>query len=249
MVRSLVRAREQRRVRGRQHRQTLALATIGVGGWSAVVLAGRLELALVGAGWWLLVSLMLDWHLGLVERPDGAPLAGLGAANVLSLLRLAAVPALPALDPRLLAAALGAAGALDVLDGRLARARNEVTRLGFWLDGAADGVLLGTAALVLASQGRLPTWAAGIVLARFALPWLGIATVSFVRAQVPGRGDAVSGKPTGVALFSGLVLCGLGFPGGPAFVVAGAGFGLATLAATGALRLARRDREAWLARG
>jgi hypothetical protein len=95
IARSRVRAREQRQARGREHRQTLLLAAIGVVAWSAVGLSGRPLLALIGVGWWLLVWLMLDWHLGLLERPDGTPLASLGPANALTLLRLAVVPALP----------------------------------------------------------------------------------------------------------------------------------------------------------
>lgn len=246
VARSLVRAREQRQARTRQHRQTLALAGTGFAAWSAVGLAGNPLLALAGAGWWLLITLMLDWHLGLVERRDGTSLDGIGLANVLSLLRLAAVPAFPILPPRLLAAALVAAGALDVLDGRLARARNEATRLGFWLDGVADGVLLSTAALALLQLRLLPAWAAAAVLARFALAWLAIAAASFALAQVPSREGAVSGRPAGVVLLVGLVLTGLGSPGGTILVAAGAGAGLAAFAATAVLRLARGGRAAHL---
>jgi phosphatidylglycerophosphate synthase len=117
-----------------------------------------------------------------------------------------------------------------------------VSRLGFWLDGVADGALVSTAALVMASRRVLPAWAGAAVLARFALPWLAIAVASFALARVPRRGDAFSGKLAGGALLAGLVLAGVGFSAGALVATAGAGVGLATFAATGVFRLARGER-------
>ena len=57
-------------------------------------------------------------------------------ANVLTMLRLAAVPLLiymfflEDMDPRWIALVFVLTGITDVLDGRLARSRNEVTRFG-----------------------------------------------------------------------------------------------------------------------
>jgi phosphatidylglycerophosphate synthase len=237
---SLVRARQQRQARRRAHRQALLLAAAGVTAWIMVGLTGRPLLALAGACWWLLIALMLDWHLGMLERIDGTPLGGVGIPNLLSLLRLAAVPTLPILSPNLLAVVLLGAGALDVLDGLLARARNEATRLGFWLDGVADGILLSTAALVLARLELFPDWTAAAVLARFAVPWLLIAAAAFALDQIPSTGRAaVSGRPAGVALLAGLVLAALGLPGGTPLAAAGAAAGVAAFAATFFLRIWR----------
>lgn len=99
---------------------------------------------------------MLDWHLGMLERPDGRPLHGLGVANRLSLARAAIVPVLVVLPPTALAALLFAAGASDILDGWIARSRDEVTTLGFWLDPAVDRWVLTVAAVAAARVDRLP---------------------------------------------------------------------------------------------
>src|SRR5712691_9493391 len=78
---------------------------------------------------------------------------------------------------------LFAAGASDVLDGALARATNRVTRLGRWLDGAADTIVLGAAALA----APLPAWIVVLVLVRCALPWLAVASFYLVHAEAPAR--------------------------------------------------------------
>ena len=67
--------------------------------------------------------LMLDWHLGMLERLNGMAIDGLGLANVLDVCRVGAVPALAVLSPRWLALGLLIIGTLDVVDGRVARAR------------------------------------------------------------------------------------------------------------------------------
>jgi cardiolipin synthase (CMP-forming) len=61
----------------------------------------------------------------------------------------------------------------DILDGAVARLRNQKTVLGTFLDPVADKLLLGAAFLVLAVQGRVPTWAFVIVLSRDVLILLG----------------------------------------------------------------------------
>lgn len=57
------------------------------------------------AVWWAVVMLTLDWHLGMLERPDSTRIDGFGPANALGLVAIGAVPLMPALD----------AGALAVL--------------------------------------------------------------------------------------------------------------------------------------
>jgi cardiolipin synthase len=54
----------------------------------------------------------------------------------------------------------------DVLDGIAARVRNQRTVLGTFLDPLADKFLLGATFLILAYQGRVPTWAFVLVFSR-----------------------------------------------------------------------------------
>lgn len=233
LARSFRRAGTRRRERRRAGGQVLGLGAAGVVAWAGVAAAGRPGLAAAGAGWWLAVVLMLDWHLGMLERPDGTALDGLGLANAISLVRAGLVPALPALSPTALAVALAAAHATDILDGRLARARGEVTRLGLWLDGAVDTLLLGVAAVAAARIGAIPGWAAGLVVVRCALPWLLAPGIYFVRARAPRLEGHVPGRLPGFVLLAGLVTSPF-WAGGTAIVAAGAAGGLLTLAASAA---------------
>lgn len=230
--RSFAQARLQRQERRRQHRQTLALGGAGLLLWIAVVASGRPWLGLIGACWWTLVLLMLVWHLGMLERPDGRPLRGLGASNLMTLLRAAVVPLLLAVPPGLLAALLLGAGVSDVVDGWYARRADEVSRLGRWLDPAVDGFVIGAAAVAAARLQLLPVWAGAVVLARYLLPWLVVAVAYFVRARAPNRDGNVSGRLPGAVLVAGLFLAALRLPGATPVVLAGAGGGLLTFGLT-----------------
>lgn len=231
LARSLERADERRRERSGEHRQALALGALGLAAWSAVALLGEPWLAAAGAAWWALTILMLDWHLGMLERRDGTPLGTIGTANLLSLARIGAVPVLPALSPRLLAAALVVAAAADLLDGLLARRRDQVSRLGFWLDGVADTLVLSTVAVLAAANGDLPAWAASLVVARFALP-VAAMTVSYFLALEPPPASLRRARIAGVALWIGLLVALLGGPLGAELTALGAVGGLAASAAT-----------------
>lgn len=239
VARSLARARLARHDRRRAHRQTVALAALGLAAWLAVALLGRPWLALVGAAWWALVVLLLDWHLGMLEDRAGRRLARLGVPNLLTLSRTALVPALPVLPPTLLLVALLVCGVADVLDGAIARSFRQETRLGAWLDGGVDGFVLGAAALGAGADGLLPWWAVAIVLARHVLQWAVVATAWFTMAERPERRRVVSGKTPGAVLFAGLVLACLRFPGASVLVAAGSIGGLTTFALT----LARARRQ------
>ena len=238
LARSFERAGARRRERRREHRQTVALAGLGLVVWTAVGLAGTMQPALIGSAWWLLTMLMLDWHLGMLERPDGRVLGRLGTSNVLSLVRIGVVPALPVLGHEGVAAALVVAGTTNALDGWLARRRDEVTRLGFWLDGVADALVLGTAAVVL----PLPGWAAALVLARFVLPAAALI-LSYFWLLTPPTGERVRARIPGIAVWGGLVLFALELPFAAEVAALGA---LGGLLASGlqALRQARTTSRA-----
>jgi phosphatidylglycerophosphate synthase len=231
LARSFERADDRRRERAREHRQTLALGALGLGAWSAVALVGKPWLAAAGAAWWAMTILMLDWHLGMLERRDGTPLGSIGTANLLSLARIGAVPVLPALAPRLLAAALVAAAAADVLDGLLARRRDKVSRLGFWLDGIADTLVLSAVAVLAAANGDLPAWAASLVVVRFAVP-AAVMTVSYFLALNPQPASLRRARIAGVPLWIGLLVAVLGGPLGTELTTLGAVGGLAATVAT-----------------
>lgn len=214
--------------RPRERRQTLTLGAAGLAAWAVVAILGHLTLAGAGAAWWVLVMAMVWWHLGMLERPDGSRVDGLGRANIVSLARVAAVPALPAVDSTALAIGLVALGALDVIDGWLARNRGEETRLGRWLDGASDTVILTVAAVLAGRTGTLPWWIALVVLVRVALPWLTVTACYFVRATAPATDRYISARIPGAVLMTGVVLALLGWSVGAPLAAAGAIGAIAT---------------------
>jgi phosphatidylglycerophosphate synthase len=207
------------------------VGAVGLAGWVAVVPV-RPWLALAGALWSLLVTAMLDWHLGMLENGDGRPLHRLGLPNLLALARAATVPALLVVSPGVLAMLLIPAGISDGIDGPLARRRGEETRLGAWLDGSVDTLVLSATAVGAARHGLLPWWATALVAVRYGLPWLVVAFAYFVRAAPPSRVGRISGKAPGLVLFAGLALVALRLPGGIGFAAAGAAGGIATFALT-----------------
>ena len=231
LARSFERARVTRIERRREHRQAVLVGAAGLAAWTAVV-AVRPWLALAGALSWLLVVAMLDWHLGMLEDDRGRSLRRLGLPNQLSLARGAVVPALVVGSPALLAAILIPAGLTDAIDGPLARRRGEETRLGRWLDGTVDTLVLSAAAVGAARHGLLPWWAAALVLGRYLLQVLAVALGYFVSARSPWHAASVSARVPGLVLFAGLVLATLQFPPAGLLVSVGALGGIAALAVT-----------------
>ena len=57
-------------------------------------------------------------------------------------------------------------GMSDLLDGHLARATNQVSELGKFLDPVADKALIGSAMISLSILGRLPWWITVVILVR-----------------------------------------------------------------------------------
>lgn len=89
--------------------------------------------------WLALMSLMLDWHLGMVEGLAGEPREQLTAADALTLARAGVVPLIASAPPDgvWFTLLLAGAGFTDLLDGALARAAGP-TRFGRDFDSLAD---------------------------------------------------------------------------------------------------------------
>ncbi|MGH2744354.1 MAG: CDP-alcohol phosphatidyltransferase family protein, partial [Thermoleophilaceae bacterium] len=160
--------------------------------WLALAAAGaepfrRCERA--GLLGWSASSLMLDWHLGMVETEDGRPRA-LGPADALTLARAWLAPA-AAREP---STVLLAAGFLtDVLDGPIARARAP-TRLGRDLEGLADAYFGIAAAAGLLRARRLPRAVAALELGRVTVGLVGAMAVWFGRAAPPSGAALRAGR-------------------------------------------------------
>lgn len=93
--------------------------------------------------------------------------------NLLGLTRIALTPVVMALvllpfpGGGVLAAIVFAVAAItDVLDGRIARARGEVTALGVFMDLTADKVLVAGVLVAMVEVGLLPSWIVALILAR-----------------------------------------------------------------------------------
>jgi CDP-diacylglycerol--glycerol-3-phosphate 3-phosphatidyltransferase len=57
-------------------------------------------------------------------------------------------------------------GMTDVLDGRIARKRNQISNFGIILDPIADKAFIATALIGLSILGKMPWWATAIILIR-----------------------------------------------------------------------------------
>jgi CDP-diacylglycerol--glycerol-3-phosphate 3-phosphatidyltransferase len=93
--------------------------------------------------------------------------------NMLGLVRIAATPVvvlvllLPFPGAGLLAFVIyTVAASTDYLDGRIARARNQVSALGIFLDLTADKVLVAGVLIAMVEVGVLPTWIVATLLIR-----------------------------------------------------------------------------------
>lgn len=110
-------------------------------------------------------------------------------ANALTAARIVLAPVFVALylhGDRLRAlAAFAAAAATDVLDGLVARALHQHTRLGAFLDPIADKFLAACALVALALAGRLPGWLPALVVARDLAQLAGAAVLRGTRHEIP----------------------------------------------------------------
>lgn len=194
---------QQRAGRVRRDRPELARREAG---WLAAG-AG----AYVGSGhagavrWWLLVGLMLDWHLGMLETEDGIP-RNLGTADALTLSRAWLVPlVLAAPSPALVVVGF----TTDVLDGVAARA-TAPTRAGRDLEALVDAAF---AAAVLVGTRRRRQLGRAAVAAELSRTGAGIgyAVASyFGRAQPPDRAALGAARGTTAVRGAGMLAATLG---------------------------------------
>jgi cardiolipin synthase (CMP-forming) len=140
------------------------------------------------------------------ERAEGSPF---NLANALTVSRIVLAPIFLVLyvqGDRLRAlAAFAAAAATDVLDGLVARALREHTRLGAFLDPIADKVLATCALVALAATGRLPLWLPALVIARDLAQLAGAGLLRTTRHAIPVAPTRI-GKYATFALAATVVL-------------------------------------------
>jgi CDP-diacylglycerol--glycerol-3-phosphate 3-phosphatidyltransferase len=106
----------------------------------------------------------------------------------------------------------GIACSTDLIDGFVARARNEVTRLGKVLDPVVDKCLYVSILSTLAVLGDVPAWALGL----FLVPQVGIAVGAIV---LKARRNAVQqarlvGKAASALAFIAIAFLIVDWPGG-----------------------------------
>jgi CDP-diacylglycerol---glycerol-3-phosphate 3-phosphatidyltransferase len=121
----------------------------------------------------------------------------LNAPNVLTMMRILAVPALVAIllarfEGREIVGffVFGLASLTDMVDGFLARKNKEVTVFGQLLDPTADKLLIASVLICLVENGTVPAWMAVIIIGRE------IAVTGF-RAIASSRGHHIPAFPLG----------------------------------------------------
>lgn len=136
--------------------------------------------------------------------------------NILSMLRLALVPVFLILlvlgDYVSALIVLVVASLTDLADGYIARRFKQITKLGQFLDPAADRLYIFAALLGLASRGFVPWWIVAVIVARdvFILV-LGVVLANHGFGPLPVH---LLGKVATFALFFGLpvIMLGAAFP-------------------------------------
>lgn len=215
------RAGETRRARPQLARQAHVWSATGhIAGLTAASALRRADIAAPlpapWTAWCLATAAMLDWHLGMLEGPDGERRDLLTTADALTLMRIGLVPFLAATgrgsrrDAWAFSALSAASAITDVLDGTIAR-RTGPTRLGRDLDGIADALARLAAARAARRAGWLSAAAGGLVAARHTAPLALVAACYFRTGRRPTTGG-FGDKPWGpIALHGGLTLA----PGSP----------------------------------
>jgi len=99
------------------------------------------------------------------------------------------------------------AAGTDALDGLAARLLRQQTRLGAFLDAAADKLLMASALIALAVKGQVPWWLTGVVVGRDVLLAAGSIFLAAQQAPIPVRPTRIGKYATAlVALIVVVVL-------------------------------------------
>jgi phosphatidylglycerophosphate synthase len=251
LIASQHRANDVRAERRELARQARRWTCVGAGASLALGLAGsgdarsRVQRRLV---WWAASALMIDWHLGMVETPDGRPCL-LGPADALTLARAWLVPSAWE-RPTPLACAF--AGFSDVVDGPIARHRAS-TRAGRDFDWIADACFAAAALRGAARHRMLERWAL-----RAETTWLGVGLVRalhayFLALEEPDRSVSRVARAFAPQRMAGLLVAAAGRRREGSVLLGGGA--LASLALSGyelARRLGRSPRRpslVWVAEG
>lgn len=145
----------------------------------------------------LAVFLVLSRHFFFVER-TGERLRQVNIANKVTLLRVSMLPSVlflilaarnfpvgPVLIPVLAVTFL-----TDLVDGKLSRAKNQVTRIGRILDSVSDYSLLIVIAIAYRVFDILPGWLFGVILFRFLFQAMGMLWLIIVKKRVEPKPTA-----------------------------------------------------------
>ena len=204
-----IKAQATRRRRPELARQEAAWILAGFAGW---LLAARSLPASPSARarargllWWAGCGLMLDWHLGMLETPEGRPVR-LGAADALTLARAWLAPAVAAQPEPML---LLVGGLTDVADGRIARV-TRCTRFGRDLEGLADACFSWAALRGAVRAGGLSPRPAALEQARLLAGTAHASAAYFVAGRAPNPAVRRGGRSAVPLRLGGLVAGGLG---------------------------------------
>ena len=143
--------------------------------------------------------------------------------NLISMARLAGVPVFLwlVIVPKADWWAVGlliAAGLSDWLDGKLARAWNQQSRLGQVLDPAADRLYIAATLIALAVRAIIPWWLVGVLVARELV--LGVALLVLRRHSIGPLQVSFLGKAATLCLLYAFPLLFLGSHAGTAALAA-----------------------------
>lgn len=123
----------------------------------------------------------------------------LGWANTITLVRIVLIPVflvvllgrMPIWGPFLAALVFTLLALSDVVDGYIARTRNEVTTFGKFIDPLADKLLVTAALVALVELSRLPSWIAIVIISRelivSGLRMVAVAEGKVIAASVYGK--------------------------------------------------------------
>lgn len=204
---------------------------------SAVWLRGEVvSLALFTAGGAAVFTAWACAWVGLLRDSEARPVDRIGPANYLTLTRFYLIAPAVVLflggRPRAALAVYVVLALTDIVDGAVARARDERTEFGVVFDPLAD--VFSTAAMFTAflATGLVPLWLVLILYARYAMLFVGSFALFLVAGPIRFK-STIAGKVVGVVQAAGIATVVVGAMSGGAwferaepvlFPLLGAGF-------------------------